>query len=93
MGIKDVRDAFIAAGNGKLRCRTCELHTVPDGNNSQRLLIEGEMEGKPFSYDSGPFDPKMPPALKAQAMAKEVLAGTMGFQRPPHPAAAQHHRQ
>jgi len=92
MGIKDVRDAFIAASNGNLRCRTCELHTVADGNNSQRLVIEGEMDGRPFSYDSGPFDPKLPPALKAQAMAKEVLAGTRGFQKPPHLAAAHHPR-
>ena len=91
MGIKDVRDAFIAASNGKLRCRTCELHTVADGNNSQRPVIEGEMDGRSFSYDSGPFDPKMPPAVKAQAMAKEVLAGTRGFRQAP--ATAQRHPQ
>jgi hypothetical protein len=74
MGIQDVRNAFLSAGLGKLRCNDCQLHTMPDGNNSQRLLINGfDMNGAVFQLDSGPFDPKTNPNDKAKAMATKFL--------------------
>lgn len=86
MGIKEVRDAFLQASQGKLRINTCELHTLQDGNNSQRLLIAGVTEtGAPFSIDSNAFDPKMSPIAKAQDMARGWLSQQAGF---PHPPAA-----
>lgn len=88
MGIKEVRDAFVQAAQGQLHCRDCELSTVQDGNNSQRLVIRGmSSDGRPFELDSGPFDPKTSPILKAQSLAQEALAGKMGFQQPPRRAA------
>jgi hypothetical protein len=80
MGIQDVRNAFLQAGNGKLRCNDCRLSTIQDGNNSQRLLINGfDMNGATFELDSGPFDPKTSPLLKAQEMARVVLSKPAGF--------------
>lgn len=74
MGIQDVRNAFLAAGNGKLRCNDCQLHTIQDGNNSQRLQINGfDMNGAVFELDSGPFDPKTNPNDQARAMATKFL--------------------
>lgn len=76
MGIQDVRNAFIAAGKGKLRCTECEHHTVPDGNNSQRLIINGfDAAGTPFSLDSGPFDPSINPNMQARSMAEAFIKG------------------
>lgn len=75
MGIQDVRNAFLSAGLGKLRCTDCQLHTLQDGNNSQRLLIIGfDAAGAPFELDSGPFDPKTNPNDHARAMATKFLA-------------------
>lgn len=74
MGIQDVRNAFLSSGLGKLRCNDCQLHTVSDGNNSQRLLISGfDASGSPFQLDSGPFDPKTSPNDQAKAMATKFL--------------------
>lgn len=76
MGIKDVRDAFLEAGQGKLRCTDCQLHTIQDGNNSQRLLVAGfDALGTPFELDSGPFDPMADPNAEARAMAVKFLKG------------------
>lgn len=89
MGIADVRNAFLSAGQGKLRCNDCRLSVIQDGNNSQRLVINGfDMNGAMFELDSGPFDPKMKPAEMAAKMAAEVLKKGPGFRRPPHQAAA-----
>lgn len=75
MGIQDVRNAFLAGGQGKLHCTDCQLHTEPDGNNSQRLIITGfDGGGVRFSLDSGPFDPKVSPNEQARAMAIKFLA-------------------
>lgn len=74
MGIQDVRNAFLSAGLGKLRCNDCQLHTISDGNNSQRLLISGfDANGAVFQLDSGPFDPKTNPNDKARDMATKFL--------------------
>ena len=74
MGIQDVRNAFLKAGQGKLRVTDCELHTVQDGNNSQQLLIKGfDANGKTFQLDSKPFDAKVSPNEKARAMAAAIL--------------------
>lgn len=88
MGIQDVRNAFLSAGQGKLRCNDCQLSLIQDGNNSQRLVINGfDLNGATFELDSGPFDPKTPPAHIAAKMAAEVLAKGPNFRRPPHRAA------
>lgn len=87
MGIQDVRNAFLQAGQGKLRCTDCQLHTMSDGNNSQRLLINGfDMNGAVFQLDSGPFDPKTNPTEIARKMASGVLNKPVGFQKPPQAA-------
>ncbi|HYM32310.1 MAG TPA: hypothetical protein VEU47_13475 [Candidatus Cybelea sp.] len=79
MGIKDVRDAFLSA-SADLRCTDCELHTEPDFNNSQRLVIRGfHADGTPFALDSGPFDPRHSPIEKARAMGQEALKKRPGF--------------
>ena len=89
MGIADIRNAFMDAGQGQLNCTTCEMHTIQDGKNSLRLIISGiHSSGTPFSLDSGPFDGRMPPADKARAMAAEVLKDPPGFRQPPRQAAA-----
>lgn len=84
MGIQDVRNAFLHEGNGKLRVNDCKLSTIQDGNNSQRLQIIGfDMNGAVFELDSGPFDPKVSPTVKAQEMARGVLSKPAGFSKPP----------
>lgn len=84
MGIQDIRNAFLRASNDKLRVTDCELHTIQDGNNSQRLIINGfDMNGATFELDSGPFDPKTSPLIKAQEMARGVQSKPAGFQQPP----------
>lgn len=84
MGIQDIRSAFLQAGQGKLRVTDCQLHTVQDGNNSQVLIINGfDANGKTFALDSKPFDAKVSPIAKAQAMARGVLNQPAGFQSPP----------
>ena len=89
MGIQDVRNAFLSAGEGKLRCNDCQLSVIQDGNNSQRLRISGfDANGATFDLDSGPFDPKTPPHVKAAEMAREVLKKGPGFRQPPQQAAA-----
>lgn len=76
MGIQDVRNAFLEAGQGELRCSDCQLHTIQDGNNSQRLVIIGfDAVGTPFNLDSGPFDPKTNPNDHAREMAAKFLKG------------------
>jgi len=89
MGIQDVRNAFLSAGEGKLRVTDCHLKTEPDGNNSQRLLINGfHQNGAAFQLDSGPFDPKVAPHVKAAQMAKDWLQKQQaGFRQAPHQAA------
>lgn len=75
MGIQDIRNSFLQAGQGKLRVTDCQLHTIQDGNNSQKLLINGfDMNGAMFQLDSGPFDPKTNPNMQARAMATKFLA-------------------
>jgi hypothetical protein len=89
MGIQDVRNAFLQAGQNKLRITDCELHTVQDGNNSQQLIINGfDMNGKTFELDSKPFDAKVSPVEKAKEMARGVLSQPAGFRLPPQ--AAEH---
>jgi hypothetical protein len=89
MGISDVRNAFVTAGGGKLRCSDCQLSVIQDGNNSQRLRISGfDGAGVAFDLDSGPFDPKTNPAHKAAEMAGEFLKKAAGFRQPPHQQAA-----
>lgn len=74
MGIQDVRNAFLEAGKGRLRVTDCHLHTIADGNNSQRLVVNGfDMNGGSFELDSGPFDPKTNPNEQARAMAEKFL--------------------
>ena len=89
MGIQDVRNAFIAAGSGNLSLGRCELHTVQDGNNSQRLMVDGTVNGQPFELDSGPFDPRTPPQQKAAEMARKLMEKhPVGFPQPSQAAAA-----
>ena len=92
MGIQEVRSAFLTAGDGKLRCTDCKLSVIQDGNNSQRLVINGfDMNGQTFELDSGAFDPKTNPAQIAAKMAAEVLSKGPNFRKPPRQAAGQHH--
>lgn len=87
MGVQDIRNAFLQAGQGKLRITDCQLHTVQDGNNSQQLIINGfDANGKTFELDSKPFDAKVSPVIKAQEMARGVLNQSAGFRHPPPPA-------
>jgi hypothetical protein len=91
MGIQDVRNAFLAAGEGKLRCSDCHLTTIQDGNNSQHLRITGSDQGGAlFELLSGPFDPKTSPSQKAAEMARGWLKQhPAGFHPAPHLTAQQ----
>jgi hypothetical protein len=74
MGIADVRNAFVDAGQDKLRCTAARLRYAPDGNNSQILEFDGHYDnGTSFSVSSGPFDPNTKPQEKAREMARQLL--------------------
>lgn len=74
MGIADIRSAFMDEVGAGWRLTDCELHTVPDGKNSQQLIINGvDNKGESFALDSGPFNPMQSPVDKAREMARGQL--------------------
>lgn len=72
MGIADVRDAFVAAGNGRLHCTQARLR-YGEGN-TQILEFDGHhADGEAFAVVSDPFDPAMSPQVMAREVAAKLL--------------------
>lgn len=72
MGIADVRDAFVAAGNGRLHCTQARLRYVE--GNAQVLEFDGHhADGESFTIVSDPFDGTASPHDKAREVAAQLL--------------------
>lgn len=71
MSIADVRNAFVAAGNGQLTCTAARLRYVE--GNSQIVEFDGFKNGSPFSVVSNPFGANEKPQTMASTMAADLI--------------------
>lgn len=72
MSIADIRNAFVAAGNGKLHCTQARLR-YGEGN-AQILEFDGhDADGKAFAIVSEPFPAFVNPHIKAREVAEALL--------------------
>lgn len=75
-GIVQIRDAFVAASDGKLVCLDATMtYDHSAGPNAQVLRFAGRYaaDGKPFKIESNPILPGAPLAAIAGALARRLL--------------------
>jgi hypothetical protein len=75
-GIVAVRDAFVAAADGKLVCLDARMsYDHSQGPNAQVLEFSGRWaaDGKPFAVKSDPIPPGGALAAQARALARKLI--------------------
>lgn len=75
-GMAAIRDAFVAASDGKLVCLDATMgYDHSAGPNAQVLTFAGKWaaDGAPFEIKSPPILPGLPLAQAAQRLARRLL--------------------